>query len=773
MQTVDMSVEGDTFDAIARAVAIQNDGSIVIAGDRDRQQTEVDYDPADEFSSDPNPSGVWSYGYSENEFGSVTNFDTPTQVDGIDYWTASQLANASTIAPDVLHNGSGDVADGIQDGTLALDPGFYGEYSHVTFTAPAAGTYDINGSFNPAVSDGDPTTDVHVLVNGSSQFDGELSGGEGSDFSGDLDGIFLNPGDTVDFIVGFGSDQSFSGDTTALSATVSRTSAPDDQTLAVARLTSTGQPDTSFNFGQGYNTIDVGGDETASSVALQNLPQDAGEQRIVVGGSADGNCVVARFNADGTNDFDFGGGGGFTSNTIDFGGTLNAIAVDSDNNIYAVGNADNGEDSGRAILPNDTVSSSTEGVLAEYDQDGNFQDNIVYSAQNNSDGTEGASFNAVSVDNKNRILVAGIDGEDYVVGRYTSDLNFDTTFASGPVTTDLAPPNSLQSIDTAIVIQQLPDNKIIAAGSSQVEDQFESNHLQTSAVRFLGDQGNPFDVETFLGPDDFNDPPPDVQQHLDNLSPAALLIIESQPDANGNVIIHTDNSGSDKITLTTITAADGTKNIAVTINGITSFYAASGTNSITINTDGGADSIIADSSVKTELIVNAGEGDDTVTGGGGTNFLFGQGGNDKLTGGSKGDLLNGGAGRDTITGGDGNDILIGGPNNDSLLGGNGEDILVPGTTNYDTDMTALSSLLAEWTSSHSHATRIHNIQTGTSGGLNDPFFLRATGTGKTVIDDQAVDSLNGGSGSDWFFKRNTGIKDIVQDAASGEQVTNF
>ena len=59
---------------------------------------------------------------------------------------------------------------------------------------------------------------------------------------------------------------------------------------------------------------------------------------------------------------------------------------------------------------------------------------------------------------------------------------------------------------------------------------------------------------------------------------------------------------------------------------MTTFYDASTTNSITINTDGGADSVIADNSVKTKLIIYTGEGDDSVTGGGGTNFIFGGGG---------------------------------------------------------------------------------------------------------------------------------------------------
>lgn len=90
---------------------------------------------------------------------------------------------------------------------------------------------------------------------------------------------------------------------------------------------------------------------------------------------------------------------------------------------------------------------------------------------------------------------------------------------------------------------------------------------------------------------------------------------------------------------------------------------------------------------------NAGDGNDTVTGGGladrvfggagddridgndGTDRLFGGDGNDILTGGSGSDLLDGGAGDDVLIGGDQGDRLIGGPGADQLFGGAGGDTL--------------------------------------------------------------------------------------------------
>ncbi|MFC3712792.1 hypothetical protein ACFOMD_09440 [Sphingoaurantiacus capsulatus] len=69
--------------------------------------------------------------------------------------------------------------------------------------------------------------------------------------------------------------------------------------------------------------------------------------------------------------------------------------------------------------------------------------------------------------------------------------------------------------------------------------------------------------------------------------------------------------------------------------------------------------------------VNAGRGDDVVTGHAGQNFLDGGVGNDTLDGAGGNDTLNGGLGNDALTGGDGDDRLQGGAGNDTLNGGTG------------------------------------------------------------------------------------------------------
>ena len=72
------------------------------------------------------------------------------------------------------------------------------------------------------------------------------------------------------------------------------------------------------------------------------------------------------------------------------------------------------------------------------------------------------------------------------------------------------------------------------------------------------------------------------------------------------------------------------------------------------------------------------DGDDTLIGGLGADFLRGDGGHDQLLGGAGRDTLQGGEGNDALDGGDGQDDLSGGTGNDLLLGGAGHDTLQGG-----------------------------------------------------------------------------------------------
>ena len=114
-------------------------------------------------------------------------------------------------------------------------------------------------------------------------------------------------------------------------------------------------------------------------------------------------------------------------------------------------------------------------------------------------------------------------------------------------------------------------------------------------------------------------------------------------------------------------------------------------------------------------------------------------------------------------------MLIGGLGADTLRGGGGDDILIGGRTSYDANQTALLAVMKEWGRTDAdYSTRVKHLNGTLSGGLNGSYFLKTT----TVREDNAIDSLYGEAGLDWFFARKSGkIKDKINDPSTGEVVT--
>jgi serralysin len=77
--------------------------------------------------------------------------------------------------------------------------------------------------------------------------------------------------------------------------------------------------------------------------------------------------------------------------------------------------------------------------------------------------------------------------------------------------------------------------------------------------------------------------------------------------------------------------------------------------------------------------VNGNAGRDTLTGGAGRNDLFGDEDNDRINGSGGRDYIDGGSGEDRLYGRAGNDTLVGGPNVDRLWGDDGDDQLFGGS----------------------------------------------------------------------------------------------
>jgi hypothetical protein len=254
----------------------------------------------------------------------------------------------------------------------------------------------------------------------------------------------------------------------------------------------------------------------------------------------------------------------------------------------------------------------------------------------------------------------------------------------------------------------------------------------------------------------------------------------------------TDNLvGANLSNVWTISSANGGKvNATVTFSGIANLvggtnldvFKFSGTGSVagTIN-GGGAPANQGDwldySSVTYAVSADLSAGTASNTGGV-SNIQNVHGGNhgNTLKGNSQGNILIGGLGTNTITGGSGMSILILNKGSGTVTGGSSAgDILIGDSTNYDTmtaaNEKALMGILAEWQSADSYATRFHDINTGSGGGLN--------GTAKlnwalTVKDDAAPDAAvtltaKTTSGLDWFF---ADTNDTKNNFTAGDHLDN-
>jgi len=116
-----------------------------------------------------------------------------------------------------------------EPGTLSFHPGPNGEYSVVRWTAPADGPCSVSAVFRAI--DQQTTTDVHIVHNGRSVFDGLVGVGDAGKHTQHTQQLSLRAGDVVDFVVGWGNG-SYICDSTGLEV---RITAPDGKTYNAAK----------------------------------------------------------------------------------------------------------------------------------------------------------------------------------------------------------------------------------------------------------------------------------------------------------------------------------------------------------------------------------------------------------------------------------------------------------------------------------------------------------------------------------------------------------
>jgi len=130
------------------------------------------------------------------------------------------LGNEPNVSQNVTNALAGD-GDRLtwQPGEVSLSPGPNNEFSDIRWTAPGDGLVAVTGDFTGALNlGGFLSSDVHVLHNGVSLFDGSIMGA--TDTAPFQQAVAVKAGDTIDFEVGTGTDASNVSDTTGLDATI-------------------------------------------------------------------------------------------------------------------------------------------------------------------------------------------------------------------------------------------------------------------------------------------------------------------------------------------------------------------------------------------------------------------------------------------------------------------------------------------------------------------------------------------------------------------------
>jgi uncharacterized delta-60 repeat protein len=302
----------------------------------------------------------------------------------------------------------------------------------------ALARYNTDGSLDPGFGAGGKlTTAVTGFGLGLAvtlQPDGKIVGagageGAGQDFAvvrynadGSLDNGFGSGGIVLTDISG-GDDVAFAVAIQPDGKIVLAGMANTNSDFAVARLNPDGSPDVGFG-GSGVVVTDAGADEEiANGVAVQS------DGRIVACGytsrDPDGQrFALARYEPDGTPDATFGEGGLVTTSFPYGGGAANAVAIQPDGKMVAVGSAND-------------AAGFEDFALARYNTDG---------SPDGSFGADGVALTdlfdssdraqAIALMPDGRIAAAGFLssttlGEDFALALYLPDGTLDATFGAG------------------------------------------------------------------------------------------------------------------------------------------------------------------------------------------------------------------------------------------------------------------------------------------------------------------------------------------------------
>ncbi|NBP03119.1 MAG: hypothetical protein EBU90_24005 [Proteobacteria bacterium] len=195
----------------------------------------------------------------------------------------------------------------------------------------------------------------------------------------------------------------------------------DDENGLIARYTQHGILDTSFN-STGY----INGDQLTNSDVYYDVALDKNNKIVVVGATNARNQtndgLIARYNSDGSLDTTFNGTGYINVDHPNNSESYQAVFIDSNNKIIAVGLTD----------PDNDDNNERNGLIVRYNENGTLDTTFNGTGYiNGTDSINSWIYYSVFVDKNNKIVVVGRSDPlamqtDGVIVRYLSNGQLDT-----------------------------------------------------------------------------------------------------------------------------------------------------------------------------------------------------------------------------------------------------------------------------------------------------------------------------------------------------------
>ncbi|MFJ3788744.1 calcium-binding protein [Kitasatospora sp. NPDC090091] len=454
--------------------------------------------------------------------------------------------------------------------------------------------------------------------------------------------------------------------------------------FALARYNTNGNLDGSFDV-DGKVTTDFGNSEIAYGVAVQS------DGRIVAAGDSVAlnvsDFALARYNADGSLDSGFSGDGKVTT---DFGGGFDhalGVALQPDGKAVAAGLGGPGSDF--ALARYEGGAGTPAGVDLSVTKTG--PASVTAGAQ--------ASY-TVTVTNNSATTASGVTLADTVSGPATvvsatpGQGSCTTTATSANCNLGTLAPGASATVTVTVGTTAAGTVSDSATVSGAQSDPVPGNNTASATTTVNAPAGVNLAV-TKTGPatTSIGDTPAYTVKVTNTSSSQTATGVTLTDTLTGPaaLISATTSQGSCSTTATSANCALGTlaPGASATVT-VTIEPRATGTVSDTATVSGAqSDPVPANNTATATTSVNNAHGctiigtanADTLVGTGGTDVICGLGGNDTITAGNGNDTVYAGSGEDTVDGGYGNDTLIGGLGNDRLNGSFGNDSLNggPGT----------------------------------------------------------------------------------------------